>query len=61
MPNSMELKTREEVAEFLKVSPQTVTREIKRGKLRAVKVGRQYRVPESSIRDYVERGCLAVG
>lgn len=59
MAEFMGWRTRKQVAELMKVSPQTVTREIMRGNLQAVKVGRQYRIPEASLRDYVNRGCLA--
>lgn len=57
MSKPVEWMTRREVAEMMRVSPMTITREIRRGNLKAVMVGGQYRVPESSIRDYVQRGC----
>lgn len=60
MATVTELLTRREVADLMRVSVQTIDREIKRGHLRAVKVGKQVRIPEGAVRDYVEqRGCLA--
>lgn len=59
MAELMEWRTRKQVADLMNVSPQTVTREILRGNLQAVKVGRQYRIPDASLREYVKRGCLA--
>ena len=53
-----EWKTRRQVADMMRVSPQTISREIERGNLRAVRIGRQYRISESSIRDYLKRGVL---
>lgn len=38
-----------EVAEILRVSLQTVLRLIRDGKLHAVKVGRQWRIPRDSL------------
>lgn len=59
MAEHMEWRTRKEVAVLMGVSPQTVTREIERGNLQAVRIGRQYRIPEAALRDYVRRGCVA--
>jgi len=44
-----------EAAEMIGVSPQTVQREIDRGSLRALKVGRQWRVRLSELNAYLER------
>lgn len=43
------LFTVEQVAERLQLSPLTVQRQLKRGVLRGIKKGRQWRVPESAI------------
>lgn len=60
MATVTELLTRREVADLMRVSVQTIDREIKRGHLRAVKVGKQVRITEGAVRDYVEqRGCFA--
>lgn len=59
MATVTELLTRREVADLMRVSVQTIDREIKRGHLRAVKVGKQVRISEGAVRDYVEQGgCL---
>jgi chromosome partitioning protein len=42
------------VVERLKVHENTILRHIKEGRLRAQRVGRQYRISESAIRDYLE-------
>ncbi len=44
-----ELLTTDEVAERLRVSKQTIRNMIDRGELRAVKVGRQYRVVSADV------------
>ena len=41
--------TAEEVAELLRCSPGGVRSMIRRGKLRAIKVGRRYLIPESAV------------
>jgi excisionase family DNA binding protein len=46
--------TRKEVARILSVHHMTIYREIQRGKLKAVKVGNDYRIPESSIVEYLK-------
>jgi len=44
-----------EAATVLAVSPQTIMREINRGNLRALKIGRQWRVRVSELDAYLER------
>lgn len=46
---SDEIYTVEQFAERLKLHPKTVLRFIREGRLRAVKVGRSYRIPKSSL------------
>jgi excisionase family DNA binding protein len=41
--------TPQEVAEYLQVSPETVYRYIREGKLVASRLGRQYRIPKRSV------------
>lgn len=41
--------TVEEVAEFLKLHPKTVAKWINEGRIKAVKLGREWRVPKSEI------------
>ena len=51
-----------EVATIANVSRETVTREIKRGHLEAVRFGKQYRIPREALKAYMaERGCVAHG
>jgi len=42
-----------ECAERLRVDPRTIRLLIRRKKLRAVKVGREYRIPESALNAFV--------
>ena len=53
-----ELLTVKEVAELLKTSRVQVRRMIQNGELFAVKVGREYRIPLVSIREYIESNCV---
>lgn len=43
-----------EVAEILKVQTQTVRAHIKRGKLKAIKLGTDYIIPEAYLKKYLE-------
>jgi putative molybdopterin biosynthesis protein len=49
------LLTPTEVAELTKVSRETVYREIDRGELPAIHVGRQLRIDPTDLRRYLER------
>jgi excisionase family DNA binding protein len=49
------LKPRE-LAALLRVSPMTIYRLIRGGKLEAIRVGRSYRIPESAARCYLTSG-----
>jgi len=53
--------TPEKVAETLKVHVRTIQREITRGKIEAVKVGRQYRIPKRAFDEYLERNSVNLG
>ncbi len=44
-----------EVAEIMEVTERTVRRWIKAGRLKAYKPGRDYRIPESAVKDFIER------
>ena len=46
--------TTEEVAELLKISAKTVREMIKDKRLQAVRVGKEYRITEDQIRQYVD-------
>ena len=52
-----ELFTVREVADFLKTTRQQVRKMIQNGQLLAVKVGREYRIPLSSLDFFVDEGC----
>ena len=50
-----------EVAALMRVSKMTVYRLVHSGELPAVRFGRSYRVPESAVRDAVQRPIADVG
>jgi excisionase family DNA binding protein len=50
-----------EVARILRVTPRTVERYCKQGKLRAVKVGRRWRIPRSALEDLLSQGGSSAG
>lgn len=49
------LFTSEELAEVLKINKQTVLRFIRENKIKAVKIGREYRVKESDYNNYINK------
>ena len=50
------LYTVQEVADYLRIHFRTVYPMIRSGKLRAVKMGKYWRIPESALREFLERG-----
>lgn len=52
--NEEKYYTRKEVAKILSVHPMTIFREIQRGKIRAIKVGNDYRISESAFNEYLK-------
>lgn len=48
------LYTTEQVAKLLQIHPLTVLKYINSGKLRAVKLGRVYRITETSLQQFLE-------
>jgi excisionase family DNA binding protein len=46
--------TTRELAERLSVHPETIRREVRRGRLRSVRVGAERRYPESAVRAWLE-------
>jgi excisionase family DNA binding protein len=52
--NLEELLLPAEVARILRVTTRTVERYCKQGRLRAVKVGRLWRIPRSSLEEFLE-------
>lgn len=51
-----ELYTIEEVARMLKLSARTVERFCKDGRLKAFKIGRLWRIPRSSLEQFLRQG-----
>jgi excisionase family DNA binding protein len=51
-----EFLTLKDVADRLKVSVKTVRRWVKSGQLRGIRAGKQWRVPESAIEEFVRKG-----
>ena len=53
---SNKLLTVNEVANILRVSNMTVYRLVKSGQIPAIRVGKNYRIKESDVNDYLDRG-----
>ncbi len=51
--------TTNEALDILKVSKRTLYNYIKAGQIRATKVGRDWRISEDSLKDFLERGTEA--
>ena len=49
MPLTRDVLTPQEVAEYLQLTPDTVYRYIREGKLVASQLGRQYRIPKKNV------------
>jgi excisionase family DNA binding protein len=52
----LKVYTTEEALEVLKVTQRTLYRYIKAGQIKAVKLGREYRITEDALKDFLERG-----
>lgn len=50
-----QLNTVTQVAEALQINEQTVQRFIREGKIKAIKVGRAYRISEEGVQAYLEK------
>lgn len=48
--------TTEDALEILKVSQRTLYRYIKAGQIKSIKLGREYRITEEALREFLERG-----
>lgn len=59
MTPSPTLYTVREIADTLRIHPRTAYRLIQEGRIRGIKVGSQWRVPESSLLEYIESGLKA--
>ena len=55
LDNLPEVLTTKQLAEFLQVSDQTVKRAIKAGKLKAFKVGKDWRIEKEAVFEWVKR------
>ena len=51
--------TLDEVAEALKITRRTLYTYVKEGKLKAVKIGREWRVSEAALQDFINKGTEA--
>ncbi|WP_319777542.1 helix-turn-helix domain-containing protein [Maridesulfovibrio sp.] len=59
MTPSPTLYTVREIADILRIHPRTAYRLVQEGRIRGIKVGSQWRVPESSLLEYIEYGLQA--
>ena len=48
--------TTDEALEVLKVTRRTFYRYIKAGQIKAIRMGREYRIKEDALKDFLERG-----
>ena len=51
--------TLDEVAEVLKITRRTLYTYVKEDKLKAVKIGREWRVSEAALQDFINKGTEA--
>lgn len=58
-PKPPTLFTVREIADFLRVHQRTAYRLITGGSIRAIKIGSQWRVPESALMEFLESGFQA--
>ena len=49
------LYTCKQLAEALQINIQTVQRFVREGKIKAIKVGREFRITEQSLQDYLKQ------
>ncbi|SET38440.1 DNA binding domain-containing protein, excisionase family [Natronincola peptidivorans] len=50
-----EILTTKQLAEFLQISDQTVKRAIKSGKLKAFKVGKDWRIEKEAVIEWIDK------
>jgi len=55
MQPEIKIMTINDVARYLRVSRTTLQKEIEAGRLKAKKIGRQYRILESDVQEYLEK------
>lgn len=56
MTPSPKLYTVQEIADALRVHSRTAYRLVKEGKIKGIKVGSQWRIPESALLEYIDSG-----
>lgn len=54
--DALKIYTLEECSNILKVTKRTLYNYIKNGKLKAVKMGKYWRVPEQVLQEFIEQG-----
>lgn len=59
MEDTLKIYTQEEVQTLLKVTQRTIYNYIKEGKLKAVKIGKYWRVKHTDLQDFIDRGTNA--
>ncbi len=59
-PLTPRLLTVKEVAESLRVHARTAYRLVTEGQIRSIRIGSQWRVPESALAEFIEKGLSAV-
>lgn len=52
----LKVYTTTEALDILKVTQRTLYRYIKAGQIKAIKLGREYRITEEALKDFLERG-----
>jgi len=52
-----EFFTTSELAEKLKMNVQVITRKVQAGEIQAYKIGKDWRIPEQSVHEWLERHC----
>ena len=60
MSNEIRVYTTEEVAEILQVTKRTVYNYIKAGTLKAVKIGKYWRISAENLEEFISTGSPAV-
>ena len=54
--SEIKIYTVQELTELLKVTQRTLYRYIKAGQLKTIKLGREYRVTEDALKEFLEKG-----
>ena len=54
-----ELYTPQEVAKILRVTRTTIYQHIKKGQLKAIRIGNQYRITKAQLEEYLQQNVVA--